>query len=59
MGWRVSWTVLPPVAFHGVPLVVAKRLQKFDPEEAFALMANHGIRNFFHAANWFEDDAAG
>ena len=38
--------VLLPSLYHGVP-VVAKRLQKFDPEEAFALMANHGIRNAF------------
>jgi len=38
--------VLLPSLFHGVP-VVAKRLQKFDPEEAFALLARHGIRNAF------------
>jgi len=38
--------VLLPSLYHGVP-VVAKRLQKFDPEEAFALMANHDIRNAF------------
>ena len=38
--------VLLPSLFHGVP-VVAKRLPKFDPEEAFALLARHGIRNSF------------
>jgi acetyl-CoA synthetase len=38
--------VLLPSLFHGVP-VVAKRLPKFDPEEAFALLARHGIRNAF------------
>jgi acetyl-CoA synthetase len=38
--------VLLPSLFHGVP-VVAKRLQKFDPEEAFSLLARHGIRNAF------------
>ena len=38
--------VLLPSLFHGVP-VVAKRLAKFDPEEAFALLARHGVRNAF------------
>ncbi len=38
--------VLLPSLYHGVP-VVAKRLQKFDPEEAFALMAELGVRNAF------------
>ena len=38
--------VLLPSLFHGVP-VVAKRLQKFDPEEAFALMAKFDVRNAF------------
>ena len=38
--------VLLPSLFHGVT-VVAKRLPKFDPEEAFALLARHGIRNSF------------
>jgi acetyl-CoA synthetase len=38
--------VLLPSLFHGVP-VLAKRLQKFDPEEAFDLLARHGIRNAF------------
>ena len=37
---------LLPALFHGVP-VVAKRLQKFDPEEAFDLLGRHGIRNAF------------
>jgi acetyl-CoA synthetase len=38
--------VLLPSLFHGVP-VVAKRLQKFDPEEAFSLLARHQVRNAF------------
>jgi acetyl-CoA synthetase len=38
--------VLLPALFHGIP-VVAKRLQKFDPEEAFALLARNNIRNAF------------
>ncbi len=38
--------VLLPSLFHGIP-VLAKRLPKFDPEEAFALLARHGIRNTF------------
>ncbi len=38
--------VLLPSLFHGVP-VVALRLPKFDPDEAFALMARHGVRNAF------------
>jgi len=38
--------VLLPSLFHGVP-VVAKRLAKFDPEEAFALLARHKVRNAF------------
>ena len=38
--------VLLPSLFHGIP-VLAKRLRKFDPEEAFALIGRHGIRNAF------------
>jgi len=38
--------VLLPSLFHGVP-VLAKRFAKFDAEEAFALLARHGIRNAF------------
>jgi acetyl-CoA synthetase len=38
--------VLLPSLHHGVP-VVARRFDKFDPEEAFALMASAGIRNAF------------
>jgi acetyl-CoA synthetase len=38
--------VLLPSLFHGVP-VLAHRMQKFDPEHAFALMAKHGVRNAF------------
>ncbi|WP_440995473.1 acyl-CoA synthetase [Arhodomonas sp. SL1] len=38
--------VLLPAWHHGVP-VVAHRARRFDPEEAFALMARHGVRNTF------------
>jgi len=37
--------LLPSLHF-GVP-VVARRFDKFDPEEAFALMARQGVRNAF------------
>ena len=38
--------VLLPSLFHGVP-VLAHRMAKFDPERAFTLMAQHGVRNAF------------
>ena len=38
--------VLLPSLRHGIP-VLAHRAQKFDPEEAFHLMARHGVRNAF------------
>jgi acetyl-CoA synthetase len=38
--------VLLPGLHYGVP-VVAKKLDKFDPEEAFALMAKLSVRNTF------------
>ena len=38
--------VLLPGLHYGVP-VVAARFEKFDPEEAFALMARMGVRNSF------------
>ncbi|MDH3594900.1 MAG: acyl-CoA synthetase [Rhodospirillales bacterium] len=38
--------VLLPSWHHGVP-VLACRFPKFDPEEAFALMAEFGVRNAF------------
>ena len=38
--------VLLPCLHHGVP-VVARRFDKFDPDEAFALMASTGVRNTF------------
>jgi acetyl-CoA synthetase len=38
--------VLFPSWHHGIP-VVARRAKKFDPEEAFHLIAKHGIRNAF------------
>ncbi len=38
--------VLLPGLHYGVP-VVARRFDKFDPEEAFALMAKTGVRNAF------------
>src|SRR5439155_4483488 len=40
--------VLLPSLAHGVP-VVAKRIEKFDPEQAFALMRDTGVRNAFIA----------
>ena len=41
--------VLLPSLFHGVP-VLCHRFQKFDPAEAMALMARHGVRNMFAPA---------
>jgi acetyl-CoA synthetase len=38
--------VLLPSWYHGVP-VVSRRFAKFDPDEAFAFMARHGVRNAF------------
>ncbi len=38
--------VLLPSLYFGVP-VLAHRARKFDPEEGFALMARHGVRNAF------------
>jgi acetyl-CoA synthetase len=38
--------VLMPAWHHGVP-VLAYRARKFDPEEAFDLMARYGVRNAF------------
>src|SRR3546814_720287 len=38
--------VLLPAWHHGVP-VVARRLPKFDPEQAFKLLADLGVRNAF------------
>ena len=38
--------VLLPSLHHGMP-VVARAIAKFDPEEAYALMARHGVRNAF------------
>ena len=38
--------VLLPSLHYGVP-VVARKLEKFDPEEAFALMGRLGVRNAF------------
>jgi len=35
-----------PSLHHGVP-VVSRKIEKFDPEEAFALMAATGVRNAF------------
>ncbi len=37
---------LLPALHHGVP-VVARRVEKFDPDEAFNLMARYGVRNAF------------
>lgn len=38
--------VLLPSLFHGVP-VLAHRMAKFDPEEAFRLIREEGVRNLF------------
>ncbi|WP_043364212.1 acyl-CoA synthetase [Belnapia sp. F-4-1] len=38
--------VLLPSLYHGVP-VLAHRMAKFDPEFAYRLMAQHGVRNAF------------
>ena len=38
--------VLLPSWHHGVP-VLARRAMKFDPEEAFRLIAKHRVRNLF------------
>jgi acetyl-CoA synthetase len=38
--------ILLPGLHLGVP-VVAKKFDKFDPEEAFQLLATHGVRNSF------------
>ncbi len=38
--------VLMPSLYHGVP-VLAKRLEKFEPEAVFALLAKHNVRNVF------------
>ncbi len=38
--------VLLPSLFHGVP-VMALRMEKFDPERAFRLIAEHRLRNLF------------
>jgi acetyl-CoA synthetase len=38
--------ILLPSWHHGVP-VVAYRMRKFDPEEAFNFISKHGIRNCF------------
>jgi acetyl-CoA synthetase len=38
--------VLLPSLHHGIP-VVARAITKFDPDEAYALMARHGVRNAF------------
>ncbi len=35
-----------PCLYYGVPLV-SQRLRKFDPESAYNLIAQHGIRNLF------------
>jgi acetyl-CoA synthetase len=38
--------ILLPALYYGVP-VLAKKFEKFDPDEAFALMANYGVKNTF------------
>ena len=54
LGWTpADWAwigglmdLLMPCWFHGIP-VLAYRAGKFDPEEAFALMAKYQVRNTF------------
>ena len=50
--------VLFPSWHHGIP-VVAHRARKFDPEEAFHLIAKYGIRNAFMPPTALETDASG
>lgn len=38
--------VLMPSLYHGIP-VLAKRLEKFEPEAVFDLLARHQVRNVF------------
>jgi acetyl-CoA synthetase len=38
--------VLMPSLYHGVA-VLAKRLEKFEPDAVFALLARHNVRNIF------------
>jgi acetyl-CoA synthetase len=38
--------VLLPAWFHGIP-VLACRMRKFDPELAYRIIAEHGVRNLF------------
>jgi acetyl-CoA synthetase len=38
--------VLMPSLYYGVP-VLAKRLEKFEPEAVFALLGKHNVRNVF------------
>lgn len=35
-----------PCMYYGVPLI-SRRMRKFDPDEAYALMAQHQMRNLF------------
>ncbi len=50
--------VLLPSLHHGVP-VIARRFDKFDPEEAFALMAKLGDPQRLHSADRAAHDARG
>lgn len=38
--------VLLPALYHGVP-VLARRFEKFEPSQVFALLAKHQVRNIF------------
>jgi len=38
--------ILLPALYHGVP-VVAHRMARFDPDEAYDLMLTHKVRNVF------------
>ena len=50
--------VLLPSLHHGVP-VVARKFEKFDPEEAFALMAKARRAQRLHSADGAAHDARG
>ncbi|MDU8944846.1 AMP-binding protein [Rhodophyticola sp. MJ-SS7] len=54
MGWTpADWAwigglmdLAMPCLYHGVPLI-SHRMRKFDPDEAFALIRDHRVRNMF------------
>ena len=46
-----------PCLYYGVPLV-SRRMRKFDPDEAYALMAQHHLRNSVYATDGVEIDCS-